>query len=208
MCTKYRRQGSIPALTGKPVTTASCGCASKVYPRAYGETQPAENPIAAAGGLSPRLRGNLERRRHGEHRVGSIPALTGKPHPGLPAGCRAAVYPRAYGETQRRPRGAAGVWGLSPRLRGNRGGRRRREGAAGSIPALTGKPPPGCRPRAICAGLSPRLRGNPPPPEPPHRPRGSIPALTGKPNPRSGPAVPTAVYPRAYGETMRVGGLA
>ena len=216
-----RRFGSIPALTGKPPACRSRLYWTGVYPRAYGETVQRTSRQGDRRGLSPRLRGNRKQQPRPYRGRGSIPALTGKPSAGggyhalrgsipaltgkprsrraAPSACR--VYPRAYGETQIEARGALGMSGLSPRLRGNpdRGARRPRH--VGSIPALTGKPVGGggsfsvaeVYPRAygetdlvnrsvpIAVGLSPRLRGNPNALISQPTGRRSIPALTGKP---------------------------
>ena len=111
------------------------------------------------------------------------------------------VYPRVCGGTSRIRRKAATIAGLSPRVRGNRGGIPDGTGDSGSIPACAGEPmvyeaaclqyrvyprvcggtilSPAIRQRRM--GLSPRVRGN-------HiHPRlslfniGSIPACAGEP---------------------------
>ena len=51
-------------------------------------------------------------------------------------------------------------------------------------------------------GLSPRLRGNLPRIKGVTDVTGSIPAPTGKPSMKGRRSTPTAVYPRAYGETI------
>ena len=126
-----------------------------------------------------------------------------------------------YGETLPPPAGDAGAWGLSPHVRGNRRGRTGPNGAAGSIPACTGKPPqriprPGqsaVYPRmygetagalqvpGYNLGLSPHVRGNPPVAFAFGPDVGSIPACTGKPAYIGLSRRIPAVYPRMYGET-------
>ncbi len=213
--------GSIPALTGKPHSGKLSVEEWQVYPRAYGETVPAFLRREVHGGLSPRLRGNQQQLLPQPFRLGSIPALTGKPVSTAMMSRQLGVYPRAYGETATYVSFPMGAMGLSPRLRGN-------QRTAGfpirwsrSIPALTGKPtprfsvfpPPRVYPRAYGetpamrapptsqGGLSPRLRGN----RHGHLRRaddqGSIPALTGKPCYAYCPTCCDRVYPRAYGET-------
>ena len=80
-CAICGRDGSIPALTGKPHRLASPEEPPPVYPRAYGETQ--LRPVKRVKGI---LR--VYPRAYGETRasgtgallaIGSIPALTGKP---------------------------------------------------------------------------------------------------------------------------------
>ena len=72
-------QRSIPALTGKPRKPVIGRSPIGVYPRAYGETVSKEGHAAPEGGLSPRLRGNQKASLRTAPRIGSIPALTGKP---------------------------------------------------------------------------------------------------------------------------------
>ena len=111
--------------------------------------------------------------------------------------------------------------GLSPRVRGNRGGRRGEVGIVGSIPACAGEPqrrphrplPVRVYPR-VCGGtrhgiaapgaahgLSPRVRGNPVGQGDGVVQLGSIPACAGEPNFRGGRAAPPEVYPRVCGGT-------
>ena len=180
------KRGSIPACTGKPHPSRERPSRSMVYPRVYGEIDARDRRALPAGGLSPRVRGNLPL---GVCRIlqrRSIPACTGKPPSLRSAGDSSRVYPRVYGETQ------------APCVM------RRCQGEAGSIPACTGKP----RPHAHAsnqAAVYPRVYGET------HKvsaqaPRhvlvvGSIPACTGKPDGRSPVARQRRVYPRVYGET-------
>ena len=112
--------GSIPAHAGKPNQPRCAHKPLRVYPRACGETL-GERVIANfKGGLSPRMRGNPSAYIYRGLPLGSIPAHAGKP---ITCGffcARPGVYPRACGETLRRARLSAPVWGLSPRMRGNR----------------------------------------------------------------------------------------
>ena len=116
--------------------------------------------------------------------------------------------------------------GLSPRIRGNRAGSARFRPRSGSIPAHTGKPATprgtvstsGVYPRAYgetaakcmaslrVLGLSPRIRGNPRRGPPRRTDPGSIPAHTGKPRRGCARGRIAGVYPRAYGETIRLRG--
>ena len=145
---------SIPALTGKPRIPPGSEGELGVYPRAYGETSQQIDCLLVVKGLSPRLRGNhafcsLESPRLRGNRQcraawawwrRSIPALTGKPHPGRRDPRGRGVYPRAYGETASRAVSAVHTRGLSPRLRGNLGTAATTPAVSRSIPALTGKP--------------------------------------------------------------------
>ena len=111
--------------------------------------------------------------------------------------------------------------GLSPRVRGNRGGSGPPDDARGSIPASAGEPissspgqshrevyPRECggtRPAAVVAvghdGLSPRVRGNPPGGSGWRPGTRSIPASAGEPGPPPWSQSDTMVYPRECGGT-------
>ena len=71
--------GSIPACTGKPALPMLVPMVRRVYPRMYGETMVYQAPADADPGLSPHVRGNLDRGVIGIGQPGSIPACTGKP---------------------------------------------------------------------------------------------------------------------------------
>ena len=112
--------------------------------------------------------------------------------------------------------------GLSPRVRGNRRGRRRGHSAGGSIPACAGEPfwaspswapapvyPRVCggtRPAATrqsgTSGLSPRVRGNHIRPHIRPPASRSIPACAGEPQWRWLTLSASGVYPRVCGGTM------
>ena len=126
------------------------------------------------------MRGNLELLIRGIRATRSIPAYAGEP--GIRCNrCHACmVYPRVCGGTSLVVPGRTGTTGLSPRMRGNRGGRGRVQAGRGSIPAYAGEPwqqsgnqqlasvyPRVCGGtrvgrvlRNLGAGLSPRMRGN------------------------------------------------
>ena len=193
------------------------------YPRARGETLFTDRRASEDEGLSPRSRGNRHGHQHGDRRLGTIPALAGKPAVAASGRCPTGDYPRARGETRPVPWLPWHRRGLSPRSRGNRWGGVLFSFLAGTIPALAGKPyalhnclylrrdyprargetaarsPVGRRDK----GLSPRSRGN-------HCPKfssslmaGTIPALAGKPAARASPPLSLGDYPRARGETTR-----
>ena len=179
-------------------------------------------PKARLGGLSPRVRGNLEPETANQQIVGSIPACAGEPHLLNASEISVGVYPRVCGGTLAALATGRHFRGLSPRVRGNPVVVERKLLAEGSIPACAGEPgrqgmhP--CRlsvyPR-VCGGtylahahlkaadgLSPRVRGNqivvvggvvsP----------GSIPACAGEPRSKSKTATPSSVYPRVCGGTL------
>ena len=134
-------QGSIPADAGLPAASGSASPRSGVYPRGCGATDTIKDLSDDGLGLSPRMRGYPVPTV--QHRVvlGSIPADAGLPplRPrrwGLPQ-----VYPRGCGATFVYRDLPSGPTGLSPRMRGYRGGLRRRAWQSGSIPADAGLPP-------------------------------------------------------------------
>ena len=98
------------------------------------------------------------------HYTRSIPAYAGEPWDAETWQAEITVYPRVCGGT---PGGRSGVQsggGLSPRMRGNPRRSPCQCGAAGSIPAYAGEPPPDiCMPRPysvyprVCGGTAPAL---------------------------------------------------
>ena len=154
---------------------------------------------STSGGLSPRVRGNLELQPDGNVAERSIPACAGEPGCQDVSGHTARVYPRVCGGTYRALLRGRGVFGLSPRVRGNQGQRMRPRKSGRSIPACAGEPalpaPPGeCPPvyPRVCGGtghqagieqsflgLSPRVRGNLRVASPDCAEPGSIPACAG-----------------------------
>ena len=212
---------SIPACAGEPTAPPTSCRPGPVYPRVCGGTrwgQPAQHP---SDGLSPRVRGNrLDRSVSGDLR-GSIPACAGEPDWRLDEVRPPGVYPRVCGGTGSWLGFLGTVWGLSPRVRGNRPRIRQAGIMKRSIPACAGEPgggrlslaAAGVYPRvcggteyrdvlqAIAVGLSPRVRGN-------HMAKGqkdtttrSIPACAGEPTNANGEVLPDTVYPRVCGGT-------
>ena len=141
--------GSIPARAGEPSMGLARSNKPGVYPRACGGTSPTWITISPWSGLSPRVRGNRASVRWTLQNQRSIPARAGEPAERRAVRSWTRVYPRACGGTRRYSDGAAGLRGLSPRVRGNH---RRYPGHAdqgGSIPARAGEPiarPTRCRP--------------------------------------------------------------
>ena len=196
-----------------------------VYPRACGGTGSGVCNLAMAGGLSPRVRGNLAGHGLAVNRHRSIPARAGEPAPAAPAARPGTVYPRACGGTYYARVEHHTDIGLSPRVRGNRSLRCPRYPRAGSIPARAGEPidvsPPiiviPVYPRACGGtyyarvehhtdtGLSPRVRGNRWIAAVGSLPFGSIPARAGEPGRPPPRRRPGRVYPRACGGTVVLG---
>ena len=152
------RIGSIPACAGEPPSQSRECSLPQVYPRVCGGTVRGEIIATAAGGLSPRVRGNLIPTGDVPGVVGSIPACAGEP---LVVCCRPVlneVYPRVCGGTLTGvPIGTALV-GLSPRVRGNPPLWFRPSGPWGSIPACAGEPRTRQRSGHICP-VYPRVCG-------------------------------------------------
>ena len=194
-------RGSIPALTGKPRVRLVTGPGEGVYPRAHGEARAWIEVTDKLAGLSPRSRGSLDARIGDKVELGSIPALTGKPLASSPASRYDEVYPRAHGEAACSGDCMDKLVGLSPRSRGSRLAPDGRGVLAGSIPALTGKPPRPRRPR--CGRRSiPALTGKPWNVYFRTFNLRSIPALTGKPSTGQCFQRLLRVYPRAHGEAI------
>ena len=134
--------GSIPACAGEPRHRRMPRTRRQVYPRVCGGTRGGQKAVAAGNGLSPRVRGNLRIGQVIATVPGSIPACAGEPHAGSRLGGQCRVYPRVCGGTATGLMFSRFMRGLSPRVRGNRGGQFRRRRRAGSIPACAGEPPP------------------------------------------------------------------
>ena len=133
------------------------------------------------GGLSPRVRGNPVKRFLDSLVKRSIPACAGEPARQYGMSRITAVYPRVCGGTWPSRTTNAYLWGLSPRVRGNRTARRASSKPTRSIPACAGEParraheltldavyPRVCGGTGVAQildsdgkGLSPRVRGNP-----------------------------------------------
>ena len=117
--TSWAAARSIPACTGEPWAGPVFCSGSGVYPRVYGGTRDQSPPVLRAGGLSPRVRGNLAPQTERPGPDGSIPACTGEPMKKGKGYVPSKVYPRVYGGTTWMPPSSDGVTGLSPRVRGN-----------------------------------------------------------------------------------------
>ena len=215
-------KGSIPACAGEPRHQWSIPGVSAVYPRVCGGTAWPLPLDTLLRGLSPRVRGNRERRPHAPAQLGSIPACAGEPTRFLYNCAFVRVYPRVCGGTSVKTLPVRNKRGLSPRVRGNPAVVESSKTASRSIPACAGEPcqfatgwwtrwvyPRVCggtssrsRARSRITGLSPRVRGN-------HRrgggryqAAGSIPACAGEPKVRNVGSGNQRVYPRVCGGTM------
>ena len=219
------RKRSIPACAGEPTDRPPPSTGRRVYPRVCGGTRAGHARAVAQRGLSPRVRGNLERLPEEVQHLGSIPACAGEPKERKVARPRTRVYPRVCGGTGMTP---APTWheeGLSPRVRGNPLACRPGEAGAWSIPACAGEPaslalstpqrwvyPRVCGGTAArstsatsASGLSPRVRGNRCRAYCMSDGRGSIPACAGEPLSAAMWDANKEVYPRVCGGTAGAG---
>ena len=176
-------------------------------------------------GLSPRVRGNPSLGIASSALGGSIPACAGEPQAIGQGVCPPGVYPRVCGGTGVLQAMLMRVSGLSPRVRGNRGGPGHPLAGGGSIPACAGEPAgrrPGSRRRwvypRVCGGtypitrislpitgLSPRVRGNRTRYKQRQSKYRSIPACAGEPAAPATPSACAGVYPRVCGGTRSPG---
>ncbi len=135
-----RRQGSIPAHTGKPYAIRRRPARHGVYPRPHGEAFGVQAVILGGSGLSPPTRGSPRPASAVRTCYRSIPAHTGKPGVDFRPTRRYGVYPRPHGEATPTAGATCSGRGLSPPTRGSPRLPRSRPGTLGSIPAHTGKP--------------------------------------------------------------------
>ena len=215
-------EASIPACAGEPPRSRSPSSVRGVYPRVCGGTAAPAGGVAVFHGLSPRVRGNLQRLHDLQNGQRSIPACAGEPARARRRYYSRKVYPRVCGGTDPACVFFDDGYGLSPRVRGNPAGRPYRQPERGSIPACAGEPrrarlPPWCETvyprvcggtmprRSSCAsnrGLSPRVRGNLHPIAYLDAINRSIPACAGEPRGQFWIAVVSGVYPRVCGGTQ------
>ncbi len=212
---------SIPAGAGEPCGAALRALGTAVYPRGCGGTAAASAVVGSCPGLSPRVRGNLQRESSRSVSTGSIPAGAGEPKEGLMRPFGDLVYPRGCGGTTTWSSSSMRRSGLSPRVRGNLRPRARQRRRQGSIPAGAGEPPccaaarrrcgvypRGCGgtnprrfPMSASKGLSPRVRGNLLRLVAARADDGSIPAGAGEPAAVGIGFLLAGVYPRGCGGT-------
>ena len=113
---------SIPACAGEPRNLFFEQRDDGVYPRVCGGTFSSQVRIHALNGLSPRVRGNLVKQVIEWTAYRSIPACAGEPPISHVTLTFPRVYPRVCGGTKVRALVLKYVFGLSPRVRGNRDG--------------------------------------------------------------------------------------
>ena len=98
---------SIPACAGEPTPGRTPRRVQKVYPRVRGGTAKGASALRSRSGLSPRARGNRERRQSADKITGSIPACAGEPGALSVVSAQFGVYPRVRGGTAIRSRESA-----------------------------------------------------------------------------------------------------
>ena len=131
---------SIPACAGEPGGWKGGRLRGEVYPRVCGGTRCSLAAGVPAGGLSPRVRGNLGRYTAPRSVSGSIPACAGEPATATAIPCARWVYPRVCGGTAGHQLRLRPFRGLSPRVRGNRQPTLLPVAPRRSIPACAGEP--------------------------------------------------------------------
>ena len=200
--------GSIPACAGKPSPPAATGPPPRVHPRVCGEASSEIIDATRRSGPSPRVRGSPP--CAGGPRVGggSIPACAGKPRPDAAYRNPVRVHPRVCGEAVGRMWDGMRTGGPSPRVRGSRDRRSRRQLPDGSIPACAGKPW-SRRKRSGRSGVHPRVCGEARGARPARAAlAGSIPACAGKPPADPRGVTNDKVHPRVCGEASGAAAIA
>ena len=95
----HQENGSIPACAGEPDGSDRSQPVRTVYPRVCGGTAGIVGMVVVAGGLSPRVRGNLLFGGGIDPAARSIPACAGEPLAGQMVMWPVRVYPRVCGGT-------------------------------------------------------------------------------------------------------------
>ena len=155
---RSRASGSIPACAGEPLPSKQWRPLLKVYPRVCGGTDRVKLIHDFDLGLSPRVRGNHFRYQLLQFLQRSIPACAGEPRASCSAASSVSVYPRVCGGTFLSDYTYILLYGLSPRVRGNRCRGSNPCARRGSIPACAGEPRNHLV-RRRCAGVYPRVCG-------------------------------------------------
>ena len=134
------RPRPIPACAGQPEAINDSRAPCWAYPRVCGATLLDGGLRFRRGGLSPRVRGNLDHIAIADRAVGPIPACAGQPNMRVSISRFTRAYPRVCGATSPESTRLRGGWGLSPRVRGNLPYKNKGGVGAGPIPACAGQP--------------------------------------------------------------------
>ena len=156
----WRRQGSIPAWAGEPISLLRKLCFLGVYPRVGGGAQQGLVQHQCDYGLSPRGRGSPGAASDGLPRSGSIPAWAGEPWRRRRAAMHQRVYPRVGGGAKRHFAAMRFLRGLSPRGRGSQNNIQVRTPIHRVYPRVGGGARTSSARRWTWLGLSPRGRGS------------------------------------------------
>ena len=135
-----QRRGPIPACAGQPDDFIDNAIGMGAYPRVCGATGGLPGTVGGAEGLSPRVRGNLQRDFIIHAVAGPIPACAGQPVRRRIPARECGAYPRVCGATQILINGLCHFAGLSPRVRGNPSAVYSTCTPGGPIPACAGQP--------------------------------------------------------------------
>ena len=111
-----------------------------VYPHVCGGTKATAVDGKPTGGLSPRVWGNRQQGYSYYRDSGSIPTCVGEPLLLFRQSARKGVYPHVCGGTLQYQAAQPAIWGLSPRVWGNRQQAQDVTERAGSIPTCVGEP--------------------------------------------------------------------
>ena len=134
-----QQAGTIPANTGRICCRGLLSRHLWDHPREYGENSSALIAPSAAGGPSPRIRGELRLRACTYAASRTIPANTGRIERGHWYRSVARDHPREYGENLVKMGSDLAATGPSPRIRGESCQDGVGPGRHGTIPANTGR---------------------------------------------------------------------
>ena len=89
------------------------------YPRVCGGAASGLRIMSAMRGLSPRMRGSLDKISLIIFSIGPIPAYAGEPYSAIAGGAGRRAYPRVCGGAENIMILITAILGLSPRMRGS-----------------------------------------------------------------------------------------
>ena len=189
-----------PRVCGGTSPEARVARVKTVYPRVCGGTAFPVCPLRAAGGLSPRVRGNLVDYQQLSAAGRSIPACAGDPGATRPGNVSTRSIPACAGEPPgRRPRRNS-HW-VYPRVCGEPAIRQPGQSIVKVYPRVCGGTVRRAFRSVLLKGLSPRVRGNQSGVTNRAAAIGSIPACAGEPTKSGAADYAARVYPRVCGGT-------